>query len=964
MKKTKRMVILITVFICILGVFGFNENVYAFENLCRAYSIGVEGGEYKDETVCVDVDENGKASNIRMRNNSLKYYYESDALATAPFMCLNVYEIGYYGWNQMFLKSDCVALALAANGLPDDPAKILDKTEELLRKAGEDWNGSILTGDVRIRKVSSLNGTYNNPTGVTIVNIDCSTIGGEASSSGGCKNTEKKTCEDRGGEWYENLSDAIKHDSSLKAGLGTCYVTVAAESNSNGNLDNSCEAADLNGQGWWLCPTLTNATYTANWIDNMIADWLEVKTDAYGSDSATYAVWGVMRNVANVLMIILLLVIIFSQLTGFGINNYGIKKMLPRFVVMAILINLSFIICEIAVDLSNILGIGLRNLFGAIGEGIYGDNLGTDWLASMVSLLLGAVGIGGVASGTLATALPMLAAGGLAAPIIVVIVILALIPILISVLLFFVMLGARMIIVIGCIATAPIAFTLFILPNTQGVFKKWWSLFKAVLVMFPICGAVGGISTLIKNMVLSMPDLEVFMAVVGMIAPYLPFFALPSLLKGAIDMLGSMGAALTNIGERVRSGAKSGMEAIQRTGAYQDATKFAQEEAAYSRANRLLDRFKNLTPKQRKELNKRQQMRLFEAENLRNSRMMSRAQAETGAYLLSENEVQSRAESARDAQEFKGYTDRFANLTRAEMGNELKSAVNAYSSERSRANAVRLQAAISSAEAKKMTKELLGDRSGLGNLELTASSGLDARILNQLSGSSSVALAQYGRQMSKGEEVEVVDSNGQRQNITKYASQSLNSFAGPGVNIDGKEVSLRSSLNKIGSNALSGADDDTLEYIYNNGRTAASSGMLVNAATNASNQKELKQINALLGTLDPNAITFTNADLVKFDQSTVDRLVGMAATSPALQQMIVQNYEGVKSNPNLLGQLKPDVKNILDLVEQEVGQISVAAQSAAATQNTTSAQPSGLLDANGNPIPSSGIDIQLPPRRS
>ena len=68
------------------------------------------------------------------------------------------------------------------------------------------------------------------------------------------------------------------------------------------------------------------------------------------------------------------LAIIISQLTGFGISNYGIKKMLPRLIIAAILVNLSIYICQIAVDLSNILGYGLRAGLGGIGDGISAAN--------------------------------------------------------------------------------------------------------------------------------------------------------------------------------------------------------------------------------------------------------------------------------------------------------------------------------------------------------------------------------------------------------------------------------------------------------------------------------------------------------------------------------------------------------------------------------------------------------------
>ena len=73
--------------------------------------------------------------------------------------------------------------------------------------------------------------------------------------------------------------------------------------------------------------------------------------------------WTTFQTIANVVFIILLLFVIFSQLTGVGIDNYGIKRILPKLIVVAILVNLSYLICVVCVDLSNILGSSLKGLF-------------------------------------------------------------------------------------------------------------------------------------------------------------------------------------------------------------------------------------------------------------------------------------------------------------------------------------------------------------------------------------------------------------------------------------------------------------------------------------------------------------------------------------------------------------------------------------------------------------------------
>ena len=64
----------------------------------------------------------------------------------------------------------------------------------------------------------------------------------------------------------------------------------------------------------------------------------------------------------------MILIVIFSYLTGIGINNYRIKQILPRLILTAILVNLSFIVCLLAVDASNILGSSLNGTFDKVIE--------------------------------------------------------------------------------------------------------------------------------------------------------------------------------------------------------------------------------------------------------------------------------------------------------------------------------------------------------------------------------------------------------------------------------------------------------------------------------------------------------------------------------------------------------------------------------------------------------------------
>ncbi|MBQ3293359.1 hypothetical protein IJG93_03640 [Candidatus Saccharibacteria bacterium] len=404
--------------------------------------------------------------------------------------------------------------------------------------------------------------------------------------------------------WNMNFAETGTCESGGGGGGGGGGGEPGMEKPGDVSLDSSgivdCnQLENLGAMQWLLCPVMNNEQYTASWIDNMTQEWLEVDTDKLYKDDAVEKVWKNIRVIANVVMVVFLLVIIFSQVTGYGIDNYGVKKMLPRLIVMAIIINLSFVICQLAIDLSNIAGVGLRNMFTSISMTSGSEMAGTSFLGDMVMGLFASASTGGAAavSGfTIAVTL-----GAEIAVAVVVAVIVLLLVILVAVMVLFLMLGAREIIIIVCIILSPLAFAAFILPNTQNLFKKWWELFKAALIIFPICGAMAGISNMLRGMYSTKTELHMWGYAVLMVLPYLGFFLMPMLLKNAISALGKVGGALTSLGNTVKNGGKAIGQGAMKIGQNTEAFKTMQAEAARRRqsesAQRTIDRMKRIQDK-------------------------------------------------------------------------------------------------------------------------------------------------------------------------------------------------------------------------------------------------------------------------------------------------------------------------------------------------------------------------------
>ncbi|GAG05001.1 unnamed protein product, partial [marine sediment metagenome] len=94
--------------------------------------------------------------------------------------------------------------------------------------------------------------------------------------------------------------------------------------------------------GWFLalCAKLLNATLNPalyNFMDEGIVQ----------------AGWAIVRDICNLFFILILLIIAFA--TILRLEPYDIKKMLPKLLIIALLINFSKMICGLIIDFSQVL---------------------------------------------------------------------------------------------------------------------------------------------------------------------------------------------------------------------------------------------------------------------------------------------------------------------------------------------------------------------------------------------------------------------------------------------------------------------------------------------------------------------------------------------------------------------------------------------------------------------------------
>lgn len=324
----------------------------------------------------------------------------------------------------------------------------------------------------------------------------------------------------------------------------------------DGTEDVKCSASS--SLSWLLCPLLymgiEGSEIAAGIIETLLyVDPLTTSNRA-GNTSVVYQVWSNIRNFANVLFIFVMFALIYSQATSMGISAYGVKRMLPKLIAAAILANLSFFLCAIAVDIFNVIGAGMRDLLSSalqvqigsqdayLGENDQGAG---DTILNFVGIL--GAGIAGIA---LAGALVIFLASSWA------LVLLFLVVAILT-------LAARQGLIVLLVLLAPIAFAAWVLPNTEQYFKKWFELFFSLLLMYPLVMALFA-GAKVAAFVLAGSDRgsdfdQNVLTTLAVLVAVSPFVLLPALFKVGNYSLGKIGqmARGSAVGKRADEAGKN-----------------------------------------------------------------------------------------------------------------------------------------------------------------------------------------------------------------------------------------------------------------------------------------------------------------------------------------------------------------------------------------------------------------------
>lgn len=552
-----------------------NNSAYAAEKKCLSFSFTMNGsGSYNTSPVCMSV-ENGKvklnsASDLTV-NNGTPVGGDSSVLescAASGGLCT----IGQYSNGKVYIGIGLKASGTEGGNGYGEMANSLVSSSGSFKvlspiKDGDSWDSVVSKYEDFYSKTITPSQFYSMT----------------PSSDGSYKSLAYQ---------YKNFVTGSEGENTVKEGNGDVIVdtdTGIIEVEKIEDSELTPEQACFNNAGsfgWIMCPVIFGLESAVSNFYEAVEPFIQVDenivndiANSIKGDSSAGKIltpWGLFRNVANIMFVLLFLAVIFSQLTGYGIDNYGIKKMLPKIIITAILVNLSLIICAIAVDISNIVG-------SSVGDLLIKNAPAATAIGNVENL---SDGSGAYVSAIVTAAAAFIGAGVLTGWTVIIPLLLFLLTMLVSIVFALIILGVRQALVIILIVVSPLAIVFYILPNTENIFKKWVDIFKKVLLVYPICGAVIGAGYFASHVLITSYNGEkdmkgYFMIILSGLLCVIPYFLIPTLLRRSVDGVGKIGERLGRLGNRVGGGMSRG---INNSGVVRNARQNAQAAATRRRA--------------------------------------------------------------------------------------------------------------------------------------------------------------------------------------------------------------------------------------------------------------------------------------------------------------------------------------------------------------------------------------------
>lgn len=317
--------------------------------------------------------------------------------------------------------------------------------------------------------------------GAKIQGYAVETNAGKGSGMTDCGKLAKEMNDDNAKKYAEALNNYYRaHPSEERPSdpLADGMKFAASQGSDNKNSkDNDTEDEEdtcskkVGAFGWVVCPGGSLLEKLINNVSQLIANAMEFNVLTSGDNSKKFQeAWQKMLIIANIIFAIAFMLMIQSMATkNIGVfSNYDVKKMLPRLIICAVAVNLSFYICAALVDLSNLAGKGVYTLIMSMVTAknkSFPESTFDSIVDLAVIILFVLFGLGSI----------------------------------VALFIVYIALLARQIVLTMLIIISPIAFALYLLPNTEQWFKKWFNAFTKLLLVYPMFTAVWSLSVFFSN---------------------------------------------------------------------------------------------------------------------------------------------------------------------------------------------------------------------------------------------------------------------------------------------------------------------------------------------------------------------------------------------------------------------------------------------------------------------------------
>lgn len=379
--------------------------------------------------------------------------------------------------------------------------------------------------------------------------------------------------------WHMTAEDG-QCSTSTTSGPLTTHVGIYIEdktatppdlTNNNGNTKPTCESSGF-GFDWAICAIINLLGKAVDGTFNhIVKPLLNVSPLVANDNSATYVAWSYLRIYGNVFLLIALLVIVFGESIGGGlVDAYTAKKVLPRLLAAAILINLSFYIVALAVDVTNIVGGGLKDLLTTPFHVSNGFALQIhDGKGTAVDIGIAIIGFFALKGVVIEVAAMF---GAFVLPLIFFLTIAILLTVLV-----------RQALIIILVIVSPVAFALYALPNTEKYFRKWWDTLFRTLLVYPLIAVMFALGNIMSVVVGSLTGggvsqfASILLSVVAMVTPLV---LIPFAFTIAGSIIGRLHDTLTNYGKRAHQGILGNQQnpnSLRNRTKYNLASKYAQK---------------------------------------------------------------------------------------------------------------------------------------------------------------------------------------------------------------------------------------------------------------------------------------------------------------------------------------------------------------------------------------------------